>query len=130
MTFEPKQLLISGLWCPFAILLRHVASGGRGSLVVKVTDLWSVSHEFEHSAAEEPPCRGAMYVKSVDTQTSSCQCDGEFGRCGLSWLLPDVLEALIFAWERAKMAAFDWLLNGDDNDSQLVREVWLILASS
>ncbi|GFU43097.1 hypothetical protein TNCV_109191 [Trichonephila clavipes] len=31
-------------------------SGGRGSLVVMVMDLWLACHEFEPSTAEDPPC--------------------------------------------------------------------------
>ncbi|GFV55124.1 hypothetical protein TNCV_2623451 [Trichonephila clavipes] len=30
----------------------------RDSLVMKVTDFWSVCHEFEPSTTEEPPCNG------------------------------------------------------------------------
>ncbi|GFU86261.1 hypothetical protein TNCV_369171 [Trichonephila clavipes] len=37
------------------------------SQVVKVTDLWPVGHEFEPSTAEDPPCRGTMHVKSVES---------------------------------------------------------------
>ncbi|GFW95482.1 uncharacterized protein TNCV_1721841 [Trichonephila clavipes] len=40
---------------------------GRDSLVVKVTDSWSDCHEFEPSTAEDPPCRGAMHVKPVES---------------------------------------------------------------
>ncbi|GFT31444.1 hypothetical protein TNCV_608641 [Trichonephila clavipes] len=29
---------------------------GRGRLVAKVTDSWSACHDFEPSAAEDPPC--------------------------------------------------------------------------
>ncbi|GFV58746.1 hypothetical protein TNCV_3730841 [Trichonephila clavipes] len=32
---------------------------GRDSLVVKVTESWLACHEFEPSAAEDPPCRGS-----------------------------------------------------------------------
>ncbi|GFW18847.1 hypothetical protein TNCV_5133001 [Trichonephila clavipes] len=39
----------------------------RGSLVVKVMDSWLVCHEFEPSSIEDPPCRGAMHVKSVES---------------------------------------------------------------
>ncbi|GFX40666.1 hypothetical protein TNCV_1217891 [Trichonephila clavipes] len=39
--------------------------GVLGSLVVKVTDWWSVCHEFQPSTAEDPPCRGTMHVKSA-----------------------------------------------------------------
>ncbi|GFW43593.1 hypothetical protein TNCV_4769451 [Trichonephila clavipes] len=39
----------------------------RGSLVIKVTDLWPTCDEFEPSTAEDPPCSGAMHVKSVDS---------------------------------------------------------------
>ncbi|GFT33996.1 hypothetical protein TNCV_4384501 [Trichonephila clavipes] len=41
---------------------------GRGSLVVKITDSWPLSHEFELRTA--PPYRNAMHVKSVEAQTS------------------------------------------------------------
>ncbi|GFW89979.1 hypothetical protein TNCV_3741651 [Trichonephila clavipes] len=47
---------------------------GRRSLVVKITDSWPVCHELEPSTAEEPPCRGAMHVKSVAVQMSSRWC--------------------------------------------------------
>ncbi|GFX66669.1 hypothetical protein TNCV_1428351 [Trichonephila clavipes] len=33
---------------------------GRDSLVVRVTDSWLASHEFEPSAVEDPPCRGGQ----------------------------------------------------------------------
>ncbi|GFT86006.1 hypothetical protein TNCV_3256421 [Trichonephila clavipes] len=46
----------------------------RGSLVIKVTELWLACHEFESSAAEDPPCRQPLHVKSVEAQTSSCWC--------------------------------------------------------
>ncbi|GFW21579.1 hypothetical protein TNCV_4280941 [Trichonephila clavipes] len=39
--------------------------GGRSSLMVKVCD------EFEPSTTEDPSCREAMHVKSVETQASS-----------------------------------------------------------
>ncbi|GFY32583.1 uncharacterized protein TNCV_673381 [Trichonephila clavipes] len=42
-------------------------SSGRGSLVVKVTDLWLACHEFEPSTTEDLPYRGAMHVKSVES---------------------------------------------------------------
>ncbi|GFX23570.1 uncharacterized protein TNCV_3770441 [Trichonephila clavipes] len=41
--------------------------GVRGSLVVKVTDTWAAYHEFELSAAEDPPYKEAMHVKSVES---------------------------------------------------------------
>ncbi|GFY15248.1 hypothetical protein TNCV_1570591 [Trichonephila clavipes] len=31
--------------------------GGRGNLVVKVTDSWLAYHEFESNAGDDPPCR-------------------------------------------------------------------------
>ncbi|GFV18986.1 hypothetical protein TNCV_4758711 [Trichonephila clavipes] len=37
---------------------------GCGILTVKVTDSWPACHEFEPSTAEDPPCKGAMHVKS------------------------------------------------------------------
>ncbi|GFV32381.1 hypothetical protein TNCV_1676671 [Trichonephila clavipes] len=37
----------------------------RSSSVVKVTDSWLACHEFEPSTTDDPPCRGAMSVKSV-----------------------------------------------------------------
>ncbi|GFW73822.1 hypothetical protein TNCV_1542761 [Trichonephila clavipes] len=42
-------------------VLMHV----RGSRVVKVSDRGWPCHEFEPSTTKEPPCRGAMHVKSV-----------------------------------------------------------------
>ncbi|GFW83055.1 uncharacterized protein TNCV_4604821 [Trichonephila clavipes] len=36
-------------------------------LVAKVTDSWTACHEFDPSAAEDPPCREAMHVKSVES---------------------------------------------------------------
>ncbi|GFU83973.1 uncharacterized protein TNCV_560991 [Trichonephila clavipes] len=44
----------------FRVLARH------GSLVVKVTDSWPACQEFEPSTAENPPCRGATHIKSVE----------------------------------------------------------------
>ncbi|GFS73427.1 uncharacterized protein TNCV_1101531 [Trichonephila clavipes] len=44
-------------------------SQGRGSLVVKVTDSWQVYHEFKTSTTEDPPCREAMHVKSVESSS-------------------------------------------------------------
>ncbi|GFV38612.1 hypothetical protein TNCV_132511 [Trichonephila clavipes] len=41
--------------------------GGRCSRVVKVSDRGRPSHEFEPSTTKEPPCRGAMHVKSVES---------------------------------------------------------------
>ncbi|GFV04049.1 uncharacterized protein TNCV_916731 [Trichonephila clavipes] len=51
-----------------------LSNGGRGSLGVKVTDSWSACPEFDPSIAEDQPCKGAMYVKSVEAQTSSRWC--------------------------------------------------------
>ncbi|GFW60207.1 hypothetical protein TNCV_1842881 [Trichonephila clavipes] len=49
----------------------------RSSLEVKEMDLWPACHEFEPSTAEDPPRRGLMHVKSVETQTSSRWCGVE-----------------------------------------------------
>ncbi|GFV05552.1 hypothetical protein TNCV_227631 [Trichonephila clavipes] len=35
--------------------------------VIKVTDSWPASHEFEPSTTEDPACRRVMYVKSVES---------------------------------------------------------------
>ncbi|GFU61964.1 hypothetical protein TNCV_4022491 [Trichonephila clavipes] len=43
--------------------------GGRGNLVVEKSDSWLVCHEFEPSTTEDPPCRGAMYVKNVESSS-------------------------------------------------------------
>ncbi|GFW29503.1 hypothetical protein TNCV_744451 [Trichonephila clavipes] len=40
---------------------------GCGSRVVKVSDRGWPCHEFEPSTTKVPPCRGAMYVKSVES---------------------------------------------------------------
>ncbi|GFW97509.1 hypothetical protein TNCV_4991841 [Trichonephila clavipes] len=37
--------------------MTHKFSSGSSSLVVKVTDMWLVCHEFKPSTVEEPPCR-------------------------------------------------------------------------
>ncbi|GFT73559.1 hypothetical protein TNCV_4021601 [Trichonephila clavipes] len=39
------------------------------------------------------------------------------GRCGLTWLLTDVLEVECFTWERAGWLLSDWMLSGEDNHS-------------
>ncbi|GFV04653.1 hypothetical protein TNCV_295301 [Trichonephila clavipes] len=39
------------------------------------------------------------------------------GRCGLTWLLPDLLKAESFTWERAGWLFSDWMMSGEDNDS-------------
>ncbi|GFU57964.1 hypothetical protein TNCV_5083241 [Trichonephila clavipes] len=44
---------------------------GHGSHVVKVLDRGWPCHEFEPSTAKEPPCRGTMYVKSVESSNAS-----------------------------------------------------------
>ncbi|GFV19142.1 hypothetical protein TNCV_3223601 [Trichonephila clavipes] len=44
----------------------HPNLEGCGTLVVKVTDSWPACHEFEPSTVEDPPCRGAMPVISVE----------------------------------------------------------------
>ncbi|GFW18417.1 hypothetical protein TNCV_1184451 [Trichonephila clavipes] len=53
---------------------------GCGSLAVKVTDSRPACEEFKPSTAEDPLCKGAMYVKSVEAQISSCGCDVEVRR--------------------------------------------------
>ncbi|GFU82244.1 uncharacterized protein TNCV_1145741 [Trichonephila clavipes] len=40
---------------------------GLGSPVVKVKDSCPACHKFEQNTVEDPPCRGAMNVKSVDS---------------------------------------------------------------
>ncbi|GFW90872.1 hypothetical protein TNCV_2418651 [Trichonephila clavipes] len=35
---------------------------------------WVACHEFEPSTTEDPPCRGAMHVKSVESSKSSRWC--------------------------------------------------------
>ncbi|GFX60031.1 hypothetical protein TNCV_4557121 [Trichonephila clavipes] len=41
--------------------------GGYGSLVVKVMGSLLACHEFEPSTTENPPYRGAMHVKSIES---------------------------------------------------------------
>ncbi|GFU24119.1 hypothetical protein TNCV_2007121 [Trichonephila clavipes] len=43
---------------------------------------WLACHEFEPNTAEDPPCRDAMHVKSVEAQTSSCWCGVKVRRKG------------------------------------------------
>ncbi|GFY05932.1 hypothetical protein TNCV_3862381 [Trichonephila clavipes] len=40
---------------------------GHGSRVVKVSDLGWSCHESEPSTTEDPPCKGAKHVKSVES---------------------------------------------------------------
>ncbi|GFX89025.1 hypothetical protein TNCV_2853251 [Trichonephila clavipes] len=48
---------------------------GRGNLVVKITDLGLVCHEFEPNNSEEPLCEiGLVHVKYVHVQMSSRWC--------------------------------------------------------
>ncbi|GFT84691.1 hypothetical protein TNCV_2767101 [Trichonephila clavipes] len=49
-------------------------------LVVKVTDSWPACHEFEPNTAEDPTCKGAMHVRSVEDQTFFLWCGVEVGR--------------------------------------------------
>ncbi|GFX36553.1 uncharacterized protein TNCV_2031341 [Trichonephila clavipes] len=46
---------------------------------------WPACHELEPSAIEDPSCRGAMYIKSVESSNVLPQRDGVFrrGRCQL-----------------------------------------------
>ncbi|GFY22051.1 hypothetical protein TNCV_3296951 [Trichonephila clavipes] len=39
-------------------------------------DSWLACHEFEPSTTEDPPCKGAMYVKSAMSSQTSCRCCG------------------------------------------------------
>ncbi|GFX75465.1 hypothetical protein TNCV_521881 [Trichonephila clavipes] len=48
-------------------------------LVVKERKSWPAYREFEPCTAEDPMCRGAMHVKSVEAQTS-CGCGAEVRR--------------------------------------------------
>ncbi|GFY30238.1 hypothetical protein TNCV_3091451 [Trichonephila clavipes] len=47
--------------------IAEAAPSGRRSLVVKVTDSWPAYYDFESSTAEDPPCRGGMHVKSIES---------------------------------------------------------------
>ncbi|GFV97470.1 histone-lysine N-methyltransferase SETMAR [Trichonephila clavipes] len=61
----------------------YMCVAGRGSLVVKVTELRSACHELEPNADEDPPCRvRLLHVKSVEAQTSSSW-------CGVAWKLEE-----------------------------------------
>ncbi|GFW97510.1 hypothetical protein TNCV_4991851 [Trichonephila clavipes] len=42
-------------------------SGGRNSPVAKVSDGGRLAYEFESNATKDPPCRGVMHVKSVES---------------------------------------------------------------
>ncbi|GFU97848.1 hypothetical protein TNCV_4494421 [Trichonephila clavipes] len=61
-----------------------IVACSHSSLVVKVSDLWLVCHEFEPSTKEDPPFTGAMPVKSVEAQTSSRCCGVVVRREGAS----------------------------------------------
>ncbi|GFV19138.1 hypothetical protein TNCV_3223561 [Trichonephila clavipes] len=62
-----KPLIKLILHAAIVFIKDHIRTtrSGRGSLVVKVTDSWPACHQFQPSTAEDPPCRGAMHVKSV-----------------------------------------------------------------
>ncbi|GFX37860.1 transposable element Tcb2 transposase [Trichonephila clavipes] len=45
----------------------HLKTAGRRSLVVKVTNSWPACRKFEPSTTEDPPCREARHVKSVES---------------------------------------------------------------
>ncbi|GFU09441.1 hypothetical protein TNCV_5015641 [Trichonephila clavipes] len=46
-------------------------------LGVKVTESGLACHMFKPSTVEDPPCKGTMHVKSVESQTSCRWCDVE-----------------------------------------------------
>ncbi|GFW81299.1 uncharacterized protein TNCV_376471 [Trichonephila clavipes] len=49
---------------------RPVWRAGRGSRVVKISDRGWFCHEFEPCTTKEPPCKGAMHVKSVENSNA------------------------------------------------------------
>ncbi|GFU36692.1 hypothetical protein TNCV_3311831 [Trichonephila clavipes] len=68
------------MWSSFGSRIRGsllLTLSGRGSLMVKETKSWLMCHEFKPTATEDPPCRGAMHVKSVEARTSSHWCGVE-----------------------------------------------------
>ncbi|GFU12255.1 hypothetical protein TNCV_4600541 [Trichonephila clavipes] len=67
------------------IFLFPLGSKTSPTLMVKKTDSWPAYHEFQLSTAEDLPCRGTMYVKSVEAQTSFRWCGVEVrrGECQL-----------------------------------------------
>ncbi|GFS52667.1 hypothetical protein TNCV_45461 [Trichonephila clavipes] len=58
--------------------------GGRDSLVVKVTDLWLVCHDFESEPLKTRRVEELAYFKSVEVQTFSRDAVGEVRRGGAS----------------------------------------------
>ncbi|GFU45427.1 hypothetical protein TNCV_3625551 [Trichonephila clavipes] len=50
---------------PVSVIHEQFDSSGRGSLMVQVTDSYTVCLEFKPTTTEDPPCREAMHVKLV-----------------------------------------------------------------
>ncbi|GFX51806.1 hypothetical protein TNCV_5015081 [Trichonephila clavipes] len=56
---DPNPRNLSWQGASFAIWLGSTSIlRGRGSLVLKIMDLWPASHDFELRVAEDPPCGG------------------------------------------------------------------------
>ncbi|GFW13946.1 hypothetical protein TNCV_4700811 [Trichonephila clavipes] len=56
----------------------------RGSLVVKITDLWFTCHKFEPSTGEQPPFKGTKHDKSVESSNFLPRCSVILRRGGTS----------------------------------------------
>ncbi|GFX68650.1 hypothetical protein TNCV_1800631 [Trichonephila clavipes] len=72
--YEPRLRAASlGVVLPLVLIIFAIC--GRGSLVIKVTDLWQTCHEFKPGTTEDPLCTsGPMHIKYVEPQTSSHWC--------------------------------------------------------
>ncbi|GFW18706.1 retrovirus-related Pol polyprotein from transposon RE1 [Trichonephila clavipes] len=72
-TFKQKSVSLSTMEAEYVSLTEAakefiwLKNRGRGSLVVKVMHSWSECQEFEPNIAQDPPCKGAMHVKSVES---------------------------------------------------------------
>ncbi|GFW72818.1 hypothetical protein TNCV_1266611 [Trichonephila clavipes] len=51
-----------------------IRRSGHGSRMVKVSDCGWCCHEFESSTTKDPPFRGAMHVKPIESSKSSRWC--------------------------------------------------------
>ncbi|GFW92595.1 hypothetical protein TNCV_519121 [Trichonephila clavipes] len=63
-------------------MIQYLDHRATAALVFKLTDTWMACHDFEPCSAEDPPCRGAILIKSIEAQTSTHWCGVEVRRRG------------------------------------------------
>ncbi|GFV82953.1 hypothetical protein TNCV_1179681 [Trichonephila clavipes] len=73
VTQPKKQELCDSLAVTDSRLAYHdfeFTAVGNGGRVVKISNCGWPCHEFESSTTKDPPCRAAMYVKSVESSNA------------------------------------------------------------